>query len=84
MRETEQAGRRTCQTMTPAFHPFAFACFTHDPSVAGSMYPFDASAEVAGLPMTSLLSGKPFLGISKSDEPGNPPPELVRSPVQSP
>ena len=45
--------------MTPAFHPFAFACFTHDPSVAGSMYPFDASAEVAGLPMTSLLSGKP-------------------------
>ena len=45
--------------MTPAFQPFAFACLTQEPSVAGSMYPFDASAAVAGLPMTSLLSGKP-------------------------
>ena len=69
--------------MTPAFHPFAFACFTQDPRVAGSMNPFDASAAVAGLPMTSLLRGMPFLGISKRDEPGNAPPELVRSPAQS-
>ncbi len=35
-----------------------------------------ASAEVAGLPMTSLLRGTPCLGISRSDEPGNAPPDL--------
>ena len=76
----EKTGRqRTCQTITPAFHPFAFACFTHDPSVAGSMYPFDASAAVAGLPMTSLLISTPDLTISKSADP----PALFTSVLQS-
>ena len=69
--------------MTPPFQPLALACFTHVPSVAGAMKPLDASAAVAGLPMTSLSSGMPFLGISKREEPGNAPPELVRSPAQS-
>ena len=80
----ERGGGRTCQTMTPAFQPLALACFTHVPSVAGLMKPLDASAAVAGLPMTSLSSGMPFLGISNSDVPGNAPPELVSSPAQSP
>ena len=63
--------------MTPPFQPLAFASFTHVPRVAGSMNPFDASAAVAGFPMTSMSSGMPFLGISSSAVPGNAPPEVL-------
>ncbi len=63
--------------MTPAFQPLPLASFTHVPSVAGSMNPFDASAAVAGFPITSMLSGMPFFGISSSAVPGNAPPEVL-------
>ena len=38
---------------------------------------FDASAAVAGFPITSMLRGMPFLGISSSAVPGNAPPEVL-------
>ena len=43
------------------------------------MKPLLASLAVAGLPMTSLFSSGPFLGISKSAEP----PAEVMSELQS-
>jgi hypothetical protein len=41
---------RTCQTIAPPLHPFAFAEEMHEASVAGAIYPLLASAVVAGLP----------------------------------
>ena len=69
--------------ITPALHPFAFAWSTHVPSVAGSMNPFVASAAVPGFPITSLFSSTPLAAISNTDEPGNAPPDVFRSPSQS-
>lgn len=45
------------QYMTPPFHPFSFACFTHEFKVEALMYPFAAPPSSRGLPMTILLSG---------------------------
>ena len=74
---------RTWKTMRPAFQPLALAWFTQVASVAAGMKPLVASAAEPGLPMTSLLRSTPFFWISKTDEPGNAPPDWVRRPSQS-
>ncbi len=71
------------KAMTPAFQPLALAWSMHVPSVVGSMNPLVASAAVPGLPMTSLLRSTPFAWISKTEEPGKAPPDVVSRPVQS-
>ena len=74
---------RTSQVMTPAFHPLPWASATQEASVAVSMKPLLASAAAAGLPITILLRSIPALAISKTEVPGNVPPEVVRRPVPS-
>lgn len=68
--------------MTPASHPWFFAWLTHVARVAGVMYPFDASDEVAGLPMTSLSSVTPLAAIWKSADSGQVEEEVVSRPSQ--
>ena len=50
-------------------------------SELGDMYPAAASPWVAGFPMTILLRETPFALISKTEEPGYAPPELVSRPA---
>ena len=71
------------KAMTPPFQPAACAWSTHWPSVAGSMKPLVASLAPPGLPMTSLLSSNPFLGISNNAEPVKGAPAVVMRPAQS-
>lgn len=57
------------KAITPALQPPATACWTHVPSVAGSMKPpLVMSAVVPGFPMTSLLTSTPDFWIWKMDE----------------
>lgn len=46
-------------------------------NVLGDMYPVPASLWLAGFPITILLRETPFALISKTEEPGYAPPELV-------
>ena len=71
----------TCQTITPAFHPEFFACWTQVASVEGSMNPL-ASPAVAGFSITILLRLTPAAWISKTEDWVKGPPELVTRPVQ--
>lgn len=68
------------QTITPASHPCDFACSTQVASVAGAMYPLDASDVVAGFPMTSLSRDTPEAAIWKRAEFGQVEEEVVRRP----
>jgi hypothetical protein len=45
------------QYITPPFHPFCVACFTHEFSVSALMYPLEALPTSRGLPMTILFRG---------------------------
>jgi hypothetical protein len=48
-----------CQTMVPAFQPWAWAWDTQPAKVCGSTQPLLASPGVPGFPMTNLSKGTP-------------------------
>ena len=64
-----------------SLQPLFIAVETQPANVMGDMYPLPASPWLAGFPMTILLRSTPFALISKTEEPGYAPPELVSRPV---
>lgn len=64
-----------------SLQPWFMAVTRQPANVLGDMYPLPASLWLAGFPMTILLRETPFALISKTEEPGYAPPELVSRPL---
>jgi hypothetical protein len=64
-----------------SLQPLVMAVARQPANVLGDMYPLPASPWLAGFPMTILLRETPLALISKTEEPGYAPPELVSRPV---
>ena len=85
-KESEGDGQPTRQLVDiihdHSLQPCDFACEMHPAKVAGAMYPLFASPVLAGLPMTTLLSGTPEAMIWKTAELGQVEEDAVSRPAQ--